>query len=71
MSGDVEPTMLCNDSVLEIAERELERNKRKRIRSDKNEILEQVNKRKRINLLNNSVSSEDEIEQLRRQVQED
>lgn len=50
-------------------ERELEQNKRKRFRSDKDTT--KYSKRKKMNILNHSISSEDEIEQLRVQVQED
>lgn len=69
MSEDVEQSMLTRgDSILEMAERELERKRRKkRLHSNKNN----ASKRKKTNILNNSMSSEDEIEQLRIQVQED
>ncbi|XP_032678779.1 Fanconi anemia group M protein isoform X2 [Odontomachus brunneus] len=68
---DAETSVLAHeDSILEIAERELERNKRKRLHWDKTSA-KQISKRKNINVLNKSVSSEDEIEQLRIQVQED
>ncbi|KMQ84347.1 fanconi anemia group m protein [Lasius niger] len=63
---DVEPSILVdNDTILERAERELERNRRKHICSDKK--TRHVKRQK----TNHSESSEDEIEQLRIQVQED
>lgn len=49
-------------------EKELEKNRVKRFRSDNDT---KHTKKKKINILNRSVSSEDEIEQLRIQVQED
>ena len=57
-----------NETILERVERELERNSRKRLYSDKK--TGRV-KRQKTNVLNQSESSEDEIEQLRMQVQED
>lgn len=66
---DDEPsTLLHTDSLLERAEEQLERMKRKRSCSDK---ADGQIKRTKMNILNQSVSSEDEIEQLRVQVQED
>jgi hypothetical protein len=53
---------------LETVEKELEQNERKRFHSNKD--TRQIKKRK-VNILNHSISSEDEIEQLRIQVQED
>lgn len=71
MSEDVEPSVLVhNDSILEIAEKKLERNKRKRLHSGK-DSAKQISKRKNMNVSDISVSSEDEIEQLRIEVQED
>jgi len=57
-----------HDSILERVEKKLEQNERKRFHSDKD--TRQIKKRK-VNILNHSISSEDEIEQLRIQVQED
>ncbi|EZA57930.1 Fanconi anemia group M protein [Ooceraea biroi] len=69
VSEDAEPSILVHDdSILERVEEELERNKRKRFRSEKDGKRA---KRKKKNILDHSVSSEDEIEQLRVQVQED
>lgn len=63
---DVEPSMLVdNDTILEKAERELKRNRRRRLCSDKK--TRHVKRQK----TNHSESSEDEIEQLRKQVQKD
>lgn len=49
-------------------EKELEENKRKRLYFDKDT---KHTKKKKINILNRSASSEDEVEQLRVQVLED
>ncbi|XP_077280800.1 FA complementation group M [Temnothorax americanus] len=69
VAGDVEPSTLAhNDSLLDKMEKELEQNRRKRCHSDKDT---KHTKMKKTNILNRSVSSEDEIEQLRVQVQED
>lgn len=69
MSEDAEPSILAhNDSILEMAERQLERNKRKR---PLNKTSAKISKKKNMNILNKSVSSEDEVEQLRVQVQDD
>lgn len=59
-----------NDSFLEKAEEILRQNKRKYHSLDEHNI-KQTSKRKRIYTLNNSVSSEDEMEQLRIQLQKD
>ncbi|XP_011638358.1 LOW QUALITY PROTEIN: ATP-dependent DNA helicase MPH1 [Pogonomyrmex barbatus] len=68
VTEDAEPSMLVrNDSLLDEIERKLERNRRKRLCSDKN--TKHIKKKKTI--LNHSMSSEDEIEKLRVQVQED
>nr|XP_012225008.1 PREDICTED: Fanconi anemia group M protein homolog [Linepithema humile] len=68
VAEDAEPSILDhNDSILERAEKELERNRRKRLCFDKNM---KRTKKKKTNILNQSVSSEDDIEQLRIQVQE-
>ncbi|XP_011685294.1 PREDICTED: Fanconi anemia group M protein isoform X2 [Wasmannia auropunctata] len=69
VAGDAElSTLAHNDSLLDRMERKLVENKRKRFCS--NEDLKRT-KKKKTNILNRSVSSEDEIEQLRVQVQED
>ncbi|TGZ47342.1 Fanconi anemia group M protein [Temnothorax longispinosus] len=69
VAGDVEPSTLAhNDSLLDKMEKELEQNRRKRSHSDKET---KHSKKKKTNILNRSMSSEDEIEQLRVQVQED
>ncbi|EFN84892.1 Fanconi anemia group M protein [Harpegnathos saltator] len=65
-----ETSVFHNESILEVAERKLECNKRKRLHLNK-DSAKQINKRKNMNILNKSVSSEDEIEQLRIEVQED
>ncbi|XP_014481108.1 PREDICTED: Fanconi anemia group M protein isoform X2 [Dinoponera quadriceps] len=71
VSEDAEMSVLAqNDTILEIAERELESKKRKRFHSSKDNA-KQISKRKNMNIFNTSVSSEDEIEQLRIQVQAD
>ncbi|KAL6427471.1 hypothetical protein ACFW04_008766 [Cataglyphis niger] len=63
---DIEPSMLVNnDTILERAEKELKRNRRRRLCLDKK--TKNVKRQK----TNHSDSSEDEIEQLRLQVQED
>lgn len=63
---DIEPSILVNnDTILERAERELKRNRRRRLCLDKK--TRNVKRQK----TNHSESSEDEIEQLRIQVQED
>ncbi|XP_012064278.1 PREDICTED: Fanconi anemia group M protein [Atta cephalotes] len=68
VAEDVEPSILHNDLLLDKMERKLEQNRRKRLCFDKNT---KYTKKKKMNILNCSVSSEDEIEQLRLQVQED
>ncbi|XP_036140271.1 Fanconi anemia group M protein [Monomorium pharaonis] len=70
VAGDAEPsTLVHNDSLLDKLERELEQKRRKRLYSDND--TKHTKKKKMNNILNCSVSSEDEIEQLRVQVQED
>ncbi|XP_011057672.1 PREDICTED: Fanconi anemia group M protein isoform X2 [Acromyrmex echinatior] len=68
VAEDVEPSILHNDLLLDKMEKKLEQNRRKRLCFDKNT---KRTKKKKMNILNCSVSSEDEIEQLRLQVQED
>ncbi|KYN11617.1 PREDICTED: Fanconi anemia group M protein [Trachymyrmex cornetzi] len=68
VAEDAEPSILHNNLSLDRMERKLEQNRRKRICFDKNT---NHNKKKKINIFNCSVSSEDEIEQLRLQVRED
>ncbi|XP_025986160.1 Fanconi anemia group M protein isoform X2 [Solenopsis invicta] len=68
VAGDAEPsTLVHNDSLLDKMERELEQNRRKRHCTNKD--TKHI-KKKKTNILNYSVSSEDEIEQLRIQVQD-
>ncbi|XP_020280722.1 Fanconi anemia group M protein isoform X2 [Pseudomyrmex gracilis] len=61
-------TSVHDDSLLERAERELERQKRKRVCSNKNARPAKV--KKATNIVIESVSSEDEIEVIRAQVRE-
>ncbi|XP_018404700.1 PREDICTED: Fanconi anemia group M protein [Cyphomyrmex costatus] len=69
VAEDVEPSILVHDDLLlERMEKKLEQNKRKHLCSNKNA---KRTKKKKMNILNCSVSSEDELEQLRIQVQED
>lgn len=68
MEDEPNATSVHDDSVLEQVERELERQRRKRVcRSDKRVKVRRVTSNKD---LNQSVSSEDEIEAIRAQVRE-
>lgn len=74
MGEEEEPSIRIEElSVLEKAEQELERRKRKRIPGD--EFEDKVKKRKRRNkrrnIINRSSSSEDETEKLREQIKEE